>query len=153
MSQLATCTIVPMSRLAEVLAVARPAPDALDGTLKKIGRELRPYDGQGGVLATLLPYLEENGIDLGSEDPEGVATQLSDARGSSFIALTTRHRDAHADVLVASRFKTTDLQQYYEEFTDSRVPGAGVAMAKAIDYLGAALRALKDGEVALVEIG
>ena len=160
MSAIASATVLPPAALAQLQTAATPvqrflrAPrDDFPAVLKRTGHELPPYNGDGFVFATLLPYLKDRGIDLLTSEHDGVARQLCKARGASLFVLTPAQRAAALVQLDDANFTVADLQTYYERFNERSAPGAGVAMMEGIRFLRSVLQAITPTTVALLQIG
>ena len=94
--------VICESALPIVQAAASPRKRILRGTSDEfwdvLGRETITrieYAWSGYVLATLLPYLDEQGIDLLHSDHDEVASTLSQTREGSVFVLTSDHRERY----------------------------------------------------------
>jgi hypothetical protein len=159
MSMIAGGWVVPVSALPAILEAARRKPGlfsfgrpAFDKTVKS-GRVLPTYDGQGYVLATLLVFLNKEGIDLLSGDQKQLSEQLSAARRTTIVILTEAHRTTELPKLMVSQFDAARLEAYYSAFTASDASGVGAVMAAGVEYLTKVLAGVGANEVALIEIG
>ena len=92
--------VISESALPILQAAASPRKRILRGTSDEfwdvIGREAitrSEYAWSGDVLATLLPYLDEQGIDLLHSDHDQVASTLSQTREGPVFVLTSAHRE------------------------------------------------------------
>ena len=102
------------------------------------------YAWSGSVLATLLPYLEGQGIDLST---------ISPAREGSILVLTSDHRERYLARLDPSAFDGAVLQRYYEELNETAAEGVGYAMLDGIAFFRDALAPLDSATVAVLVIG
>jgi hypothetical protein len=97
------------------------------------------YAWSGYVLAALLRYLSEIGIDLGLD--------------ASVLVLTTDHRERYAARLEPSDFDGGSLQRYYEQLHDEvDAEGAGYAMLDGIAFLRDTLAQLEGTSVAVLVV-
>jgi hypothetical protein len=123
--------------------------DALDReTITRI-----EYSWSGYVLATLLPYLDEQGIDLLHSDYDEVASTLSQAREASVFVLTSDHRERYLTRLDPSAFDGAVLRRYYEKFNETAAEGVGYAMLDGIAFFRDTLAPLESAIVAVFIIG
>jgi gluconate kinase len=98
------------------------------------------YAWSGDVLATLLPYLDEQGIDLMHSDHE---------REGSVFVLTSDHRERYLARLDPSAFDGAVLRRYYEEFNETAAGGVGYAMLDGIAFFRDTLEPLDSAIVAV----
>src|SRR5690349_10405647 len=81
--------------------------------LDQNGTPAADYDWSGYVLATLLPYLDEQQIHLGKSEHDDLASSLSQAaQGTSFIFFTDAHRQAYLSRLQPGSFSEEALRDY-----------------------------------------
>ena len=111
------------------------------------------YAWSGDVLTTLLPYLDEQGIDLLHSDHDEVASTLSHAREGSVFVLTSDHRERYVARLDPSQFDGAVLRRYYEEFNETAAEGVDYAMLDGIAFVRDTLTPLESAIVAVVVIG
>jgi broad-specificity NMP kinase len=111
------------------------------------------YTWSGYVLATLLPYLAEQGIDLMHSDHDEVASAISQTRGDSVFVLTSDHRERYVERLDPSAFDGALLRRYYEEFNKTAADGVDYAMLDGIAFLRDTLAPLEPATVAVLVIG
>ncbi|HEX4526132.1 MAG TPA: hypothetical protein VH108_05265 [Gaiellaceae bacterium] len=111
------------------------------------------YAWSGDVLATLLPYLDEQGIDLMHSDHDEVASTISGARHGSVLVLTSDHRERYLARLDPSAFDGAVLRRYYEEFNVTAAEGVDYAMLDGIAFLRDTLAPLDSAIVAVFIIG
>ena len=108
------------------------------------------YSWSGHVLATLLPYLDEQGIDLLHSDHNEVASTVSEAREGSVFVLTSDHRERYLARLDPSAFDGAVLRRYYEEFNETAAEGVDYAMLDAIAFFRDTLAPLQSPSVAVL---
>jgi hypothetical protein len=159
-SSIARAVLIPIDQVEAVAKAAVPkrsffggAKDEFEATLTRLGGTLAVFEYSGHVLATVLPYLLENGADLVHSEYEAVASAISSARGCSCFVLTREMRKQTSSTLDALDTDEEALAEYYEEFTESEEPDVGPAMVAGIAYLRTALDATKSDKVALLIIG
>jgi hypothetical protein len=98
------------------------------------------YAWSGDVLATLLAYLDEQGIDLV-------------ARESPVFVLTSDQRERYVARLDPSAFDGAVLRCYYEEFNETAADGVEYAMLDGIAFFRDSLEPLEPALVAVLIIG
>jgi hypothetical protein len=152
--------VIPKSALPIVQAAASPRKRILrersDEFWDVLGRETITrieYGWSGYVLATLLPYLDEQGIDLLHSDHDEVASTLSQTREGSVFVLTSDHRERHLARLDPSAFDGAVLRRYYEEFNEMTADGVDYAMLDGIAFFRDTLAPLQSAAVAVLIIG
>jgi hypothetical protein len=111
------------------------------------------YSWSGSVLATLLPYLDEQGIDLAHSDHDEVASTISQPREGSVFVLTSDHRERYLSRLDPSAFDGAVLRRYYEEFNKAEAEGVDYAMLDGIAFLRDTLAPLEPATLAVLIIG
>jgi gluconate kinase len=111
------------------------------------------YGWSGYVLATLLPYLDEQGIHLMHSDHDEVASILSKTRAGSVLVLTSDHRERYLARLDPSEFDGAVLRRYYEESNETAAEGVGYAMLDGIAFFRDTLAPLESAIVAVFIIG
>jgi hypothetical protein len=111
------------------------------------------YAWSGYVLATLLPYLDEQGIDLLHSDHDEVASTISQTREGSVFVLTSDHRERYLARLDPSEFDGAVLRRYYEEFNETAAEGVDYAMLDGIAFFRDTLAPLDSAIVAVFIIG
>jgi hypothetical protein len=111
------------------------------------------YSWSGDVLATLLPYLDEQGIDLMHSDHDAVASTLSKTREGSVFVLTSDHRERYLARLDPSEFDGATLRRYYEELNETAAEGVEGAMLDGIAFFRDTLAPLESALVAVLVIG
>ncbi|MCP9487752.1 MAG: hypothetical protein MSC30_18075 [Gaiellaceae bacterium MAG52_C11] len=105
------------------------------------------------VLATLLPYLDEQGIDLTHSDHDEVASNISQTRDGSVSVLTSDHRERYLARLDPIDFDGALLRRYYEEFNETAAEGVDYAMLDGIAFFRDTLASLESAIVAVFIIG
>jgi hypothetical protein len=111
------------------------------------------YSWSGYVLATLLRYLDEQGIDLMHSDHDQVASSISQTREGSVFVLTSDHRERYLARLDPSTVDGAVLRSYYEEFNDMAAEGVDYALLDGIAFLRDTLAPLQSTIVAVFIIG
>ena len=132
--------------------VRRPSDEFWD----VLGRETITrfeYAWSGYVLATLLRYLDEQGIDLTHSDHDEVASAISQTREGSVLVLTSDHRERYEARLDPSAFDGAVLRRYYEEFNETAAEGVDYAMLDGIAFFRDTLAPLESAIVAVFIIG
>ena len=139
MSAIATATLVRKSDLDRA------------GSAK--GRTVGNYPWSGYVLATLLPYLQEQRrIDLMKSELDALATRLGQEQQATCFILTSEHIGSIAD-LAAEKFSEGELRDYYNEFNESNECGVGRAMLDGIRFLREALAEIDADSAVVLKIG
>ena len=111
------------------------------------------YSWSGHVLGTVLPYLDEQGIDLVHSEHDEVASTISQTRGDSVFVLTSDHRERYLARLDPSAFDGAVLRRYYEEVKGTAAVGVDGAMLDAIAFFRDTLAPLRSALVAVLIIG
>jgi gluconate kinase len=111
------------------------------------------FSWSGYVLATLLTYLEEQGIHLMHSDHDEVALTISRARQGSVFVLTSDHRERYLTRLDPIEFDGAVLRRYYEELNETAADGVDAAMLDGIAFFRDTLAPLESGILALFIIG
>jgi len=152
--------VISESALPIVQAAADPRKRTVRGTADDfwdvLGRETITrieYSWSGDVLATLLPYLDEQGIDLIRSDHHGVAATLSQTREGLVFVLTSDHRERSLARLDPSAFDGAALRRYYEKSNKTAAQGVEYAMLDGIAFLRDTLAPLESAIVAVLIIG
>jgi hypothetical protein len=152
--------VIHESALPIVQAAASPRKRIVRGTSNEfwdvLGRETITrfeYAWSGYVLATLLSYLDEQGIDLMHSDHDGVASAISQTRENSVFVLTSDHRERCVARLDPSAFDGAVLRRYYEEFNETAAEGVDYAMLDGIAFFRDTLAPLETAIVAVFIIG
>lgn len=105
------------------------------------------YRWSGYVFATLVPYLDAQGIALSDPREE----PLSAEREMSCFVLTTAHRH-YLDRLAPERFDGRALRAYFEEFNETTAEGIERAMLAGIELIRDALTRVNDDTVCVIAI-
>jgi gluconate kinase len=152
--------VIAESALQIVRAAARPRKRIVRGKSNEfwdvLGRQTITrieYGWSGCVLATLLPYLDEHGIDLVHSDHDEVASTISQTREGSLFVLTSDHRERYLARLDPSAFDGAALRRYYEEFNETAAEGVNYAMLDGIAFFRDTLAPLESAIVAVFIIG
>ena len=152
--------VISESALPIVQAAASPRTRIVRGTSDEfrdvLGRETITrieYAWSGHVLGTLLPYLDEQGIDLMHSDHDEVAATISQTREGSVFVLTSDHRERYVARLDPSAFDGAVLRRYYEEFNETAAEGVDYAMLDGIAFFRDTLAPLDPAIVAVFIIG
>jgi gluconate kinase len=152
--------VISESALPIVQAAASPQKRILRGTSDEfwdvLGRKTITrieYAWSGDVLATLLPYLDEQGIDLVHSDHDEVALTISQTREGSVFFLTSDHRERYLERLDPTQFDGAVLRRYYEEFNETAAEGVDYAMLDGIAFFRDTLAPLESSIVAVFIIG
>jgi hypothetical protein len=111
------------------------------------------FSWSGDVLATLLPYLNEQAIDLMHSDHDAAASTLSQIRKGSISVLTPDHRERYLARLDPSEFDGSLLRRYYEECNETTANGVEYAMLDGIAFFRDTLAPLGSATVAVFIIG
>jgi gluconate kinase len=148
--------VISESALQIVQAAASPRKRIVREFWDVLGRETITrieYGWSGYVLATLLPYLDEQGIDLMHSDHDEVASTLSKTRAGSVLVLTSDHRERYLARLDPSEFDGAVLRRYYEESNETAAEGVDYAMLDGIAFFRDTLAPLESAIVAVFIIG
>ena len=125
-----------ISESALPLVQAAGAPPELQEVLSRETITRFDYAWSGDVLAALLPYLDEQGIDL-----------------LHAAVLTSAHRERYLARLDPSAFDGAVLRGYYEELNKTTADGVEYALLDGIAFLRDTLAPLDPGLVAVLVIG
>jgi hypothetical protein len=125
-SAIAECYIVTPSALPAIRDAAMPKKsflgkpkDTFFDVLRSQSSRRVEYGWSGYVIATLLPYLDDQGVRLMKSSHDDLAHELSDKRQATFFVLTREHSTFLA-ALDPAGYTEADLQDYYEHSTKSR---------------------------------
>jgi len=159
-SAIASFILVPKSRLEGLRQAAVPKKrwlgkprDVYCDYLKQHGREVAAYRWSGYVFATLLPFFQDQQVDLMDSEFNELATQLTEARGATHFILTDGHKRAHLGRLTPDCFPEDQLRDYYNEFNGADEPESGKPMLDGIRAIVQALRSVDEGFVVVCIIG
>ncbi len=111
------------------------------------------YGWSGCVLATLLPHLVEQGIDLMHSAHDEAASTISQTHEGSVFVLTSDHRERYLARLDPSAFDGAVLRRCYEELNEVTAEGVGYAMLDGIAFFRDTLAPLRSAIVAVLIIG
>jgi hypothetical protein len=151
--------VISESALQIVRAAAGPAQRidrGADEFWAVLGREAVArieYSWSGYALATLLRYLEEQGIDLMHSDHDQTASTISQTREGSVFVFTSDHRERYLARLDPSAFDGAVLQSFYEELNETAAAGVEYAMLDGIAFFRDSLEPLQPTIVAVFVIG
>jgi hypothetical protein len=107
------------------------------------------YAWSGDVLAMLVPYLGEQGIDLRHSNHDEVAATISRTREGSVIVLTSDHRERYVARLDPSAFDGAMLRRYYEKLNETAAVSVEYAMLDGIAFFRDTLAPLDSAIVAV----
>src|SRR4051812_6719413 len=108
------------------------AQGGFDRFLEQHGKSVADYEWSGFILATLLPYLDEQQIHLMKSEHDELATFLSQSLQATCFIFTDAHRQAYASRLEPPSFSEQTLGDYYNEFNATDEPDAGKPMLDGI---------------------
>ena len=111
------------------------------------------YDWSGYVLATLLPYLDEQGIDLIKSEYDDLSRFLSEKRESTCFILTNAQKEKYVGQLESASFGEDALRDYYNEFNATEESEIGKAMLDGITSIRESLESIDDSSIVLLNIG
>jgi hypothetical protein len=160
MSAIASFTKLPKTALDGLRDAAVPkkrffgaARDTYPDYLRKHGQSTADYQWSGYVLATLLPYLEEqHQIALMHSDYDELGNFLTQSRRATHFVFTNAHKRAYLAKLDAD-FSEQALGDFYNEFNDAQEPEAGKPMLDGIRALRQSLSELDEDSVIVFSIG
>ncbi len=160
MSAIASFILMPKSAIAGLGDAATPKKnwlgkpkDVYHDYLAKNGRVVAHYEWSGYTLATLLPYLQEQQIDLMHSDFDSISTHLTQKRGATHFVFTEAHKHAYLARLTPQSFAEATLRDYYNEFNAASEPEAGKPMLDGIRAIQGSLQALDENSVIIFSIG
>ncbi len=159
MSAIASFIKLPKTALEGLRAVAIPkkrffgAPrDAYPDYLRQHGQQVADYQRSGFVLATLLPYLEEqHQIALMDSEYDELGKFLTDSRKATHFVFTDAHKRAFLAKL-EGQFSEQALRDYFREFNETDEPEAGKWMLEGIRAFRQSLSTLDEGSVVVFSI-
>ncbi len=126
--------------------------DVFHDTLQKQGREVASYQWSGYVLATLLPFLDEQGLDLMKSEHDELSKYVSEKRQTTCFVLTNSHKK-HLPQLQHQSFSEAALRDYYNEFNRTTESDIGKAMLDGIQVLNESLKSVDENSVVILLIG
>jgi hypothetical protein len=147
MSAVASFTKLPKTSLDGLRQAT--AQGGFDRYLQQHGKSVADYEWSGYILATLLPYLDEQQIQLMNSEHEELASFLSQTLQATCFVFTDAHRQAYVGKLSPESFSAQKLGDYYNEFNATAEPDAGQPMLDGIRALRQSLSAL-DGDSVIV---
>jgi len=140
MSAVASFTKLPKTSLDGLRQAT--AQGGFDRYLQQHGKSVADYEWSGYILATLLPYLDEQQIQLMNSEHEELASFLSQTLQATCFVFTDAHRQAYVSRLAPESFSAQQLGDYYNEFNATDEPDAGQPMLDGIRALRQSLNAL-----------
>jgi hypothetical protein len=146
MSAIASFIRLPVTALEEL-------GDDYDNCIERLGQPVAEYDWSGYVLATLLVYLDKDGVKLMDSAYKELSNQLCQTRGSTIFIFTPAHKDAYLDRLSPERFSSDALRDYFNEFNATSEAGIGQAMLDGISCIQQSLSSIDAVSVVVLEIG
>jgi hypothetical protein len=145
-----------MSAIANFIRLPATAVEQLrsdyDQTLEHQGQPAANYDWSGYVLATLLPYLQERGIDLMKSPYDALTTQLCKARGATIFIFTPAHKAAYSLRLSPEQYSADELRDYFNEFNATNESEIGLALLEGIVAIRESLASLDADSVIVFSI-
>jgi len=158
MSAIASFIKLPKTSIDGLRAAAVPTKrffgsprDTYHDYLRQHGQEVAKYKWSGYVLATLLPYLNEQQITLMRSDYDELGTFLSKTRSATHFVFTNGHKDAFLTRL-GGEFSEEALCAYYNEFNGTHETEAGKPMLDGIQAMRQSLSALDENSVIIFSI-
>ena len=159
MSAIASFIQVPTAALAGIREAAVPkkglfggAKDTFHAVLGKNGREAAHYEWSGYVLATLLPFLEEQGVDLMKSEHVELSRYLSEKRQATCFIFTAAEK-RFLPQLRQELFSEAVLRDYFNEFNGTKESDIGKAMLDGIRAFHESLQSLDASSVIILIIG
>jgi hypothetical protein len=147
MSAIASFTKLPKTSLDGLRQAT--AQGSFGRYLQQHGQPVADYEWSGFILATLLPYLDEQQIQLMKSEHDELATFLSQTLQATCFVFTDAHRQAYVSKLAPETFSAQKLGDYYNEFNATDEPDAGQPMLDGIRAFRQSLSAL-DGDSVIV---
>jgi len=148
MSAIASFTKLPMTSLEGLRQSTTQA--SFHRFLQQHGKPVSDYEWSGFILATLLPYLEEQQIQLMKSEHDDLATFLSQSLQATCFIFTDAHRLAYVSKLDSQSFSEEKLGEYYNELNATDDPDAGQPMLDGIRALRKSLSALNAESVVVL---
>lgn len=160
MSAIASFFKLPKTALDGLREVAVPkkrffgAPrDNYPDYMQQHGQEVADYQWSGFVLATLLPYLEEqHQITLMDSEHDELAKFLTESRRATHFIFTDGHKRAFLAKL-DGQFSEQAMRDYFREFNETEEPDAGKWMLDGIRAFRQSLSTLDESSVIVFCIG
>ena len=147
MSAIASFTKIPKTSLDGLRQATTQG--GFDRFLQQHGKPVADYEWSGFILATLLPYLDEQQIQLMKSEHDDLSTFLSQTLQATCFIFTDAHRQAYASRLVPESYSEQALSAYYNEFNATDEPDAGKPMLDGIRAFRQSLSAV-DGNSVIV---
>jgi|SRR5689334_12301445 len=158
MSAIASFVQLPTSALGGLRTSAVPkktffgsTQDKYEDYLRQHGRSVAEYPWSGYVLATLLVFLQQRGIDLMHSEYDDLATFLTNSRRATHFIFTHAHRLAYLDQLTNS-FSEVELRDYYNQFNGVAELDAGKPMRDGVATIRDSLASIDKDSVVLFGI-
>jgi hypothetical protein len=158
-SAIAECCVVPRAALGKIRDSAIPKKrlmgrprDVFFDVLRSSSTRRFEYGWSGFVFATLLPFLDEEGVNLMTSTEDDLAGFLSEKRDATFFIVTEEHR-RFLNALDPSLYDESILQAYYEAFTETQADGLGRAMLDGIEMLRESVSLTDADSVGILFIG
>jgi hypothetical protein len=151
MSAVASFTKLPKTSLDGLRQAATQG--GFEKFLQQHGKSVADYDWSGFILATLLPYLDEQQIHLMKSEHDELASFLSQSLQATCFIFTDPQRQAYVGRLAPESFSEDKLRDYYNEFNATDEPDAGQPMLDGIRAFRQSLNALDGDSVMLFCIG
>ncbi|KFN41522.1 hypothetical protein N789_14805 [Arenimonas oryziterrae DSM 21050 = YC6267] len=113
-----------------------------------------PFDaGSGYIFATLLPFLQTQGVDLLGGAWRSIAENIqSERRGLLYFFLTPEHHSALTSSSLIREASADSMAAFYFDFNESDDANAGQEMALALEFLISAASRVTSGKLGLVAI-
>ena len=137
MSQVASAYIVPEIDLKSAVVLIRGGKDAAFWSAIEPFEAPGKFDYSGFVVAILIAFLGERGVELPFDDTDSDVATLIDA---GLVAASTVEQSA-AVLAAINELPVSDAEMatYFEEFTEERWEEAGKAMRAAYTFITDAL--------------
>jgi hypothetical protein len=145
MSASASFDKLPKTSLAALRQAA--AQGEFNRFLEEHGKSVADYEWSGFILATLLPYLDEQQIQLMNSEHDDLSTFLSETLQATCFIFTDAHRQAYASRLAPGSFSEQALCDYYNEFNATHEPNMGQPMLAGIRAFQESLSAVDANSV------
>jgi len=130
----------------------KPRDSYLD-YLYRHGQDVADYQWSGFILATLLPYLEEqHQITLMKSEYDELSQFLTDSRKAAHFIFSDAHKRAFLTKLEA-QFSEQAMRDYFCGFNETDEPDAGKWMFDGIRAFRQSLSTLDESSVIIFSIG
>lgn len=130
-----------------------PVVDRFPAGIQRASSSCMTYDYSGSVLATLIPFLGEQGIRFTGREHANLVAELCATRRCFFAALTRLDRDEFLQPLQDLRQDGARLRAYDEAFNEQGAAGVETAMTAGLEFIAAGLSAASPDRIALLRIG